>query len=163
MLPVRAYAIPHGTSHAQPVWPWPDTPRSQRDRSRAQQKVPAELRAVLYHEPFDPFRPVVARLRAVVASNLPVLGICGGNLRLSFRAAPATSRHSTMAWDKDSLSARYGDASKPLQSLVDTRRALQSSEFLAKPSSALQDPEKPSLSRLRARVSKTRLEQRSFS
>src|SRR6266852_3357768 len=113
------------------------------DRSQEPQTVPAGLPAVLCPGPSAPYQTAADRQRSASASNLPALVICGDNPRPSFSTAPETSPHRAMAWDRGALSARCDDASTRPQLLADTLRALQTSAFDVKRSSAPRDEEKP--------------------
>src|SRR6516225_11439676 len=103
------------------------------DRSPAHQEVHATRRAVWSVAPSAPSPLGAARERSASASNPRALASRGGNLQLSFQAAPETSLHRAKAWDRGVLSARCDDASKLPQWLADKLRALRTSAFFGKP------------------------------
>src|SRR6516225_2939275 len=114
-------------------------------RSPAHQKVHATRRAVWSVAPSAPSPLGAARERSASASNRRALASRGGNLQLSFQAAPETSLHRAKAWDRGVLSARCDDASKLPQWLADKLRALRTSAFFGKPSLPLRDGRRPAV------------------
>src|SRR6516162_9797702 len=113
------------------------------DRSPAHQKVHATRRAVWSVAPSAPSPLGAARERSASASNPRALASRGGNLQLSFQAAPETSLHRAKAWDRGVLSARCDDASKLLRSLADKLRALRTSASSPKFSLTPRDGRRP--------------------
>src|SRR5437899_2807343 len=118
------------------------------DRSQEPQTVPAGLPAVLCPGPSAPSQTAADRQRSASASNLPALERRADNLLPSFQSAGPTSPHRATAYASHFLSAKSGDASKLLQSLADTLRALQTSELFGNPWTVLLDGRRPAGLRL---------------
>src|SRR5437867_209093 len=106
----------------------PDTQQSPTDRYRALHRARAIPPAVWSAVPCDSFQPAIAHQQLAAASNPPTPVTCAGSLRLSVQSVPETSPYPAMAWDRGAprdCGARCDDASKLLQSLADTLRAVQ--------------------------------------